>query len=223
MADVMVILCFGRRVGRIGDLKWFVKDPVKWVPGPGWGMKFLDCVYVKRDWAKDADSIRRVFGKYVQERIPISLVSFLEGTRRTPAKQARAVAFAEKRGLEPPRHTLVPRTKGFLATLDGLGDHLDAVYDMTIVYPDGVPSLLDCFMMRVPRVDVYFRRFPMSVVPNGRDARDAWVRALFREKDALVGGFSATSGFPVLSVPAWRTGDEDALRRTSMDDLGSAC
>ena len=56
MADVMVLLCFARRTGRIGDLKWFVKDPVKWVPGPGWGMKFLDCIYVKRRASRSTSS-----------------------------------------------------------------------------------------------------------------------------------------------------------------------
>lgn len=196
MADVMVLLCYGRRTGRVGDLKWFVKDPIKWVPGPGWGMKFLDCIYVKRNWAKDEASIRRLFGKFSEERIPISLVSFLEGTRRTPEKLARAQAFARDRGLPVPRHTLVPRTKGFVATIEGLRDHLDAVHDLTIVYPDGVPGLLDCFAMRVPRIDVYFRRYAIDELPRDRDRLEAWVRARFEEKDALVDGWSEEQGFP---------------------------
>lgn len=204
MVDVMVVLCFARRTGRIGDLKWFVKDPIKWVPGPGWGMKFLDCIYVKREWTKDAGEIERLFRVFREEEIPISLVSFLEGTRRTAAKQAQAVAYAEKLGLEPPRHTLVPRTKGFIASLEGLGDALDAIHDLTIVYPEGVPGLYECFSMKVRRIDVHVRRYGLGEVPAGREARDAWIRARYREKDRLIAGHDLERGFPEIEaeVPA---------------------
>lgn len=183
MADVMVLLCLARRTGRIADLKWFVKDPVKWVPGPGWGMYFLDCVYVKRNWARDEATIHRTFAKYAAERIPLALVSFLEGTRKTPAKHAAAVAFARGRDLPVPRHTLVPRTKGFVATMTGLRDHLDAVHDVTIHYPDRVPSLLDCFAGRVRRVELRFQRIPVDDLPVSGPELEQWVRDRFEAKD----------------------------------------
>jgi 1-acyl-sn-glycerol-3-phosphate acyltransferase len=53
MADVIVIMALAKRHGRIADLRWLVKDIVKWVPGVGWGMVFLDCLFLKRNWADD--------------------------------------------------------------------------------------------------------------------------------------------------------------------------
>lgn len=196
MADVMVLLCYGRRARRIGDLKWFVKDPVKWVPGPGWGMKLLDCIYVKRDWARDQEEIHRLFDKFVEERIPISLVTFLEGTRFTPKKHTAAVEFAEERGLPVPRNTLVPRTKGFVATMEGLRSHLAAVHDVTIVYPHGVPTLLDCFTGKLRRVDIHVRRHPVGTLPDGEEALASWVRDVFVQKDQLIDEHRRLGAFP---------------------------
>ena len=52
MTDINVLFRPARRLKRIGDLKWFVKDIIKYVPGIGWGMIFLDCIFLKRDWKR---------------------------------------------------------------------------------------------------------------------------------------------------------------------------
>ncbi len=196
MTDVMVLLCFAWRCGRLGDTKFFVKDIVKWVPGVGWGMKFLDCVYVKRDWMKDRSNIERLFAKYRRDDIPLFLVSFLEGTRLTPGKLAQAQAFAEERGHHVPQHTLVPRTKGFVATMTGLRDHLDAVYDITIAYPDFTPDLPDCFAAKVRRIDVHVERYPIDAMPTDEAELSTWVFDRFVEKDARLTEFRQAGRLP---------------------------
>ena len=55
----------------------------------------------------------------------------------TKSKHDAAVKFAKAKGLPEPKHVLIPRTKGFVATVQGLRDDLlDAVYDVTIWYPN---------------------------------------------------------------------------------------
>mgnify|MGYP002064506829 CR=1 FL=1 len=71
---------------RLGDMKYFIKKQLKWVPGMGWGLQFLDCLFVERDWASDREQIRRTFDRLVRDDVPIHLVSFAEGTRLTQAK-----------------------------------------------------------------------------------------------------------------------------------------
>lgn len=183
IADVMVLMCLGSRCGRLPDMKWFVKDIIKYVPGPGWGMRFLDCIFVKRDWGRDKDAIEALFGKYARNHIPVFVVSFLEGTRRTDKKMRQSQAFAARNGLYEPRRTLVPRTKGFVASVTGLRDHLDAVYDVTIGYPERVPSLVDCFACRVPHVEIHVQRHPMDTLPDTREALTTWALSRFEEKD----------------------------------------
>lgn len=214
MADVMVLLCMAWRCGRIGDMKVFVKDIVKYFPGIGWGMRFLDCIFVKRDWALDKSEIERLFGKFKRDEIPLFLVSFLEGTRRTPAKLARAREFASERGLPVPEHTLVPRTKGFVASVHGLRDHLDAVYDLTIGYHrDPAPTLVSCFEGKVRRVDIHVGRFPIHSLPKSDDELASWAQERFRDKERLLAHFQEHGVFPgpeidsKVRVSDWFRGD----------------
>jgi len=195
IADVMVLMCLGSKVGRLPDMKWFVKDMMQYVPGPGWGMRFLDCIFVARNWARDQANIERLFSRYARNHIPVLVVSFLEGTRRTPAKLAKSQEYARTQSLPVPQHTLVPRTKGFAATVQGLRDHLDAVYDVTIAYPGRVPSLVDCFACRVERVEIRFRRYTIDRLPVTPEGLADWAHARFTEKDVALATFQDDQRF----------------------------
>ncbi|MBP0657076.1 acyltransferase, partial [Mycobacterium tuberculosis] len=63
---------------------------------------------------------------------PFTLLNFIEGTRFTQ----------KKRDLQqsPYQHLLKPKAGGIALALGALVDDLDAVLDMTIVYPDGIPT-----------------------------------------------------------------------------------
>ena len=79
----------------------------------------------------------------------------------------------------------MPRTKGFVATMQGLGDHLDAVYDISMGYPDGVPSFVDCFLRKVRRVDIHVTRHPIESFDMTDEALSDWAfRAVPRERRA---------------------------------------
>lgn len=195
MSDIQTLFLLGQREDRLGDFKWFVKKQLRKVPGVGWGMVFLDCIFLERDWTSDKAKIRRTFARIVDDRVPIWLVTFAEGTRIRPAKLEGSRRFAEKAGLEPLRHLLLPRTKGFVASLEGLGGHLDSVLDVTIGYVGGVPSLWQwaCGRMRDVHIDV--RRFPVATLPTSDEGRADWLHARFREKDARLDRFYTTGRF----------------------------
>ena len=57
MTDVQVLFLLARRERRLGDMKWFVKRSLRHWPGVGWGLRFLDCLFVKRDWTADRQRI----------------------------------------------------------------------------------------------------------------------------------------------------------------------
>ena len=196
VADIMVMLCFAWRCGRIGDMKWFVKDILKWIPGPGWGMYMIDCIFLKRNWARDKQDVLDLFSKFKRHDIPVFLVSFLEGTRATPDKLKTSQAYALKNGLPVPQATLVPRTKGFVATMQGLGDHLDAVYDLSMGYPDGVPSFVDCFLRKVRRVDIHVKRYPLASFDMTDEALSEWVFDIYRQKDQIMIDYKKNGAFP---------------------------
>ena len=84
MADILVLMPLARRQARLGDMKWFAKDIIKYFPGVGWGMLFLDCLFLKRDWMADRSRIDQTFSKIRDHGVPFWVISFSEGTRRTP-------------------------------------------------------------------------------------------------------------------------------------------
>ena len=128
--------------------------------------------------------------------MPLWLISFSEGTRLTPGKLERSREIALDKGLEPFRHVLPPRTRGFVASVEGLRGHLDSVYDVTIGYVDGVPTLRQFIQGYVGRAHLHVRRFAVSELPERADDLVDWLRQRFREKDALLDSFYRHGVFP---------------------------
>jgi 1-acyl-sn-glycerol-3-phosphate acyltransferase len=195
MSDITFLFGYARSKDRLGDLKFFVKDPIKYVPGVGWGMWFLDCPFLKRDWARDRSSIDRTFAALRNEDIPMWLTSFPEGTRLTLDKAKASQAYAAGKGLPPFRHVLVPRTKGFVASVHGLRGHVPAVYDLTIGYERGVPSLWQYMKGYARRAHFHVRRYEMSALPHDDEGLAQWLLNRFAEKDALLEDFYANGEF----------------------------
>jgi 1-acyl-sn-glycerol-3-phosphate acyltransferase len=195
IADIPVLLSIAKRKNRLGDMKWFMKSIIKYIPGPGWGMLFLDGIFLRRNWADDRENIENTFARIKRYNVPIWLVSFLEGTRVTESKLELSRKFAAKRQLPQPRHLMIPRTKGFLATMTGLRDHLDAVYDVTIAYPTGIPSLWQMIQGDVKKVCIHIRRYPLELLPKNDQGLEDWVYRLFSEKDELLEHFQASKSF----------------------------
>jgi lysocardiolipin and lysophospholipid acyltransferase/lysophosphatidic acid acyltransferase/lysophosphatidylinositol acyltransferase len=196
MPDIPAIMKFCKTKDRLGDMKYFVKKQLKWVPGMGWGMQFLDCLFIDRDWASDSGKIHRTFDRLVSGRVPVHLVSFVEGTRLTFAKLEVAQSYAQEHGLPIPRHTLVPRSKGFAASVEGLRSHIAAVYDLTIGYEEGVPSLWQYIKGLVSRIHVHVRRFPIEDLPHSADDLRLWLLARWQEKNDLLEHYYETGAFP---------------------------
>lgn len=195
MADITFLLFFARQQQCLGDMKWMLKDVIKYVPGVGWGLYFLDSFFVKRDWTRDRASIEATFARIIKDDIPVWLVTFAEGTRMTPAKLERSQAYARKNGLYPTRHVMIPRTKGFVASLQGLRKRLDAVYDITIGYEKGVPSLWQYIRGFAKTAHLHVRRYPISELPDSDEALAAWLIERYHEKDNLLDRFYTRGSF----------------------------
>lgn len=185
--DPLVLLVIAYRLKAVGDLRFFVKEQLKYVPGPGWGMFFLDCIFLKRNWQQDASNMQKYFDRYKKKKYPTLIHIFAEGTRRTPAKQEATIAYAREKGRDAMTEVLWPRTKGLIATLDGMGSHLDALYDVTIIYPGHkIPTLWDVFLGEFRHIEVQMERYSLKELPVEAEDRTRWVVDRFYEKDRLL-------------------------------------
>ncbi len=192
MTDILCLLSLAWRCGRLGDLKWFVKDQLKWVPGVGWGMKFLDCIFVRRNWQEDKKGIEQLFGNFKRNDIAMWLVSFLEGTRFSSSKNKASCDFAKHRNLYQPVHTLVPRVKGFVSSVEGLRTHVDAVYVVTIAYDHDDPSLYRWFNLQMPKVQMHIDVHPIESLPIDEAGLSQWAYDQYEAMDRHLIRFKET-------------------------------
>lgn len=182
---------------KIPLLKFFLKQELIWVPFMGLAWWALDFPFMRRHSeeylrkhpemrGKDQATTRKACEKFAL--IPTSVMNFLEGTRFTRAKHERQQS--------PYQYLLKPKAGGIALALDALGTKFDAILDVTIVYPQGIPSFMDFMAGRVERVIVRVRKVPVpqhlvggdyGQDPAFRKAFSEWVQMLWQEKDAQIG------------------------------------
>lgn len=199
MADIPLFLTFARRHHRQQDTKWFLKDSLKWIPGVGWGMLFLDQLFVKRNWADDKERILSVFARLRKHQQQFWIISYVEGTRLTPPKLLKTQEIAMQKQIYRPKYTLLPRTRGFTATIEGVKSQLDAVYDITIGYEGHAPSLFSLFL-KPQTCYLHIRRFAVGSLPAEAENQAKWILSRFQEKDQALGIFYAQRGKKSLSA-----------------------
>ena len=149
------------------------------------------------------------------------LMSFLEGTRFSEKKRDAAQKFAQSRELYVPTHTLVPRVKGFVTSVEGLRTHVDAVYVVTIAYPKDGPSLTKWFSLRIPTVDLHVSVYPIEDLPTDDQALGEWAYERYRDIDERLMTFykeGAIQG-PEISKPirSWQLLRPESMRKDFHD------
>jgi len=192
--DILVLQYLLNR--RIPLLKFFIKQQLIWVPVMGLAWWALDFPFMRRHSeeflrkhpemrGKDQETTRKACAKFAL--IPTSVMNFLEGTRFTVAKHAKQQS--------PYTHLLKPKAGGMAQVGNAMGDKFRAILDVTIVYPDGVPTFGEFLSGKLRRVVVRVRRLPIpEELLHGdygqdaafREAFSAWVQQLWRDKDAQI-------------------------------------
>ncbi len=181
---------------RIPLLKFFIKRELIRVPFMGFAWWALDYPFLYRHSAaylekhpeqrgKDYEATRLACEKFAT--ISTSVMNFLEGTRFTKAKHARQQSEFQ--------YLLRPKAGGLALALDVLGEKFHSLLDMTIVYPDGVPTFWEFLCGKVKRIVVRIKtiEIPQQLMhgdyegdPVFRDAMHKWVQQLWLEKDRQI-------------------------------------
>ena len=184
--DILVLQKVFHR--RVPFLKFFLKRQLLYVPVIGLAWWAMDFPFMRRGTgsrAKDLASARKACEKFRQ--IPTSVMNFFEGTRFTPAKHQQQQS--------PYRHLLKPRVGGLGTALSAMGERFDGLLDVTIVYPDGVPSFWDLLSGRMRQVVVRVRErsIPQDLLGGNyegdaeyRRRMQGWVQEMWADKDACI-------------------------------------
>jgi hypothetical protein len=116
------------------------------------------------------------------------VVNYLEGTRFTAAKRQQQQS--------PFAHLLKPKAGGVAFVLAAMGEQLDAILDVTVVYPqERIPGFWDLISGAVPRVIIDIQTRPLDpALWQGDYENDSlfrqhvqnWVNQLWTEKDRRI-------------------------------------
>lgn len=121
-----------------------------------------------------------------------------EGTRFTEKKHEASVKFAQDRGMPMLKHHLIPRTKGFTASLPYLKDKCPCILDIQLAFKktDKVePTMGNLLHGRSVSAHMYVNRIDMKTLPNNETEASEWLQELFRRKDQLQDSFHTHGDF----------------------------
>lgn len=183
-------------VGRTSPLKFFLKQELIWLPFVGIACWVLDFPFMKR-YSKerleanpelriqDLERTRRFCEKL--QHNPGSVINYVEGTRFTPEKH--------KAQGSPYRYLLKPKSGGMAYVIGTIGDQIDELLDVTIVYRGARQDFFGFLSGQIEPiiVDIKERVIPENILAGDyqkseafRAEFQAWIAQLWREKDALI-------------------------------------
>ncbi|NCI78968.1 MULTISPECIES: acyltransferase [Acinetobacter] len=197
--DTTVNQYFG--LTRMPLTRFFTKWELIFIPFVGQAFKILGFPMMKRHTkeeiaknpelkTRDMEEARKACEQLLSQ--PFTLLNYLEGTRFTPEKHQQQNS--------PYQNLLKPKAGGLALALNILGDQIDALVDMTIVYPDGAPGYGEFWLGEVGRIAVNLRKIDIPDWVLGGNYEDdeeyrarfqAWVDQLWTEKDQLISQMKA--------------------------------
>lgn len=177
--------------------RFFTKHELIYIPVVGQAFYLLDFPMMKRHSKEAIAKNPSLAGKDLLEARracelltdkPFVLLNYLEGTRFTTDKHC-------KQNL-PYTYLLKPKAGGFALAISSLGDKIDGILDMTIVYPDGSPDYGDLWAGKVRRLGVDIRHLQMDDElfcelkagnyqndPATKHRLHAWLDEIWQQKD----------------------------------------
>lgn len=198
--DFFLVHFLARRKYMMSYCRYFLKDSIKYLPIFGWGMYLINMPFLKRDWQRDNRRIRQSLDSLIRNRLPVWLVSFVEGHRINPDKIVKSQKYATCiPGAPHLEHVLLPRSKGLTATLRAFrgapgGSQVHSVYDLTLAYnhrtrgPSSVPSLFEIITGALEGYEMHLHvnRIPIEDIPTEDSEITTWLYNLYADKDMLI-------------------------------------
>lgn len=192
--DTTVNQYFGRT--RMPLTRFFTKWELIFIPFVGQAFKILGFPMMKRHTKsqiaknpalKRSDMLeaRKSCEQLLTQ--PFTLLNYVEGTRFTAQKH--------KQQKSPYKHLLKPKTGGLALALSILGEKVDSLVDMTIVYPEGVPEYSQFWLGEVPKIVIHMRKvdIPDWILAGNYEEDRAfraqfakWLNQVWQEKDDII-------------------------------------
>lgn len=179
----------------LGSSRGFVKNELKYVPIWGWFFGLAGHIFLQRSFEKDKKLIEDKVRDYLTNIENNWLVLLAEGTRFSLEKHAVCEKFAKERNLEPLKHHLIPRARGFAVTVPILKKHnCPTLYNVQLAFDKNAPHQATLgTLLRGQKIvaHVYIDRISMEKV----EPTFEYLFDLYKEKDAMADSFHKFGNF----------------------------
>ncbi|MCF6249133.1 MAG: acetyltransferase, partial [Desulfobacula sp.] len=133
---------------------------------------------------KDIESTKKACQKF--KTTPVSIMNFVEGTRFTVQKRNTQNS--------PFHHLLKPKAGGVAFVMSAMGEYLNQIIDITIVYPERIPTFWDYSCGRVKKIIVNIDVLPITDALAGDYFSDPaykahvfnWLNVIWQKKDKQI-------------------------------------
>jgi 1-acyl-sn-glycerol-3-phosphate acyltransferase len=182
--------------GRAPFVRFFLKHTLAWAPFVGQAAWALGFPFMRRYSAeylrehpekrgRDLETTRNACRRF--RHLPVTIINFVEGTRFSAEKHEEQES--------PYQYLLRPRVGGVGFVLASLAEEIDALYDLTIIYPRRDVTMWDFATNRLPWIRIIGRRIDVpeelrsDAITEPGPAREhfkQWVDRIWREKDQQI-------------------------------------
>ncbi|MBN1501093.1 MAG: acyltransferase [Spirochaetes bacterium] len=133
---------------------------------------------------RNIENTKKACLKY--RKMPVTITNFLEGTRFTEEKHASQNS--------PFKNLLKPKAGGIAFALEVIGDQIEKLIDVTIVYPDGKADFWKFLCGELNRIRIDINIIPGEEIPAGSYSSDGefrknfqqWINTLWIRKDRII-------------------------------------
>lgn len=174
--------------------RFFLKHELIYVPFLGlcwWGLEYP---FMKRHSkeeiakdpslrTKDMETTRLACERYKGH--PVAVMNFMEGTRYSAKKAANS----------PYQHLINPKAGGVALVLNAMGEQIQSLLNVTIIYPQGAREMWDYLCGRIPEIRVLVEEveIPAEFIGGNYQTDEVykqnfqtWVSDLWSAKDRLI-------------------------------------
>jgi 1-acyl-sn-glycerol-3-phosphate acyltransferase len=209
--DWLILEFLTLRANAAGFTRYILKDVLRLVPVYGFMINRHGGIFVRRKGGRDKDNIHNALQKIADDKRPVWLCMFPEGTRYDSTKvtvMEKSKAFAKSHGLPPLKNVLTPRTTGFETVMEVGRKYFTSVYDVTIMYEayeaigngngklTTPPNVFTFIGGACKRVHVHLHRKEMSELPEEPEQIKSWLYERYSEKDKILDTLSSTINTP---------------------------
>lgn len=171
-------------------------------------MQMNGFLYITRHWEEDRGRLSRTLDYLIALGSRTQLLIFPEGTDLTKSSKEKSDKYALQHYLPQYNYTLHPKTTGFAYLAQHLqrASYLDAVYDLTIAYPDYIPqSEIDLIRGRLPdEVHFHIRRISSADIPTQDSTLRKWLENRWSDKESILEQFYERKTFAAEIWPMTR-------------------